>query len=113
MIVRNPETGKLLKNPELFIRRLQHRIAELQHYVRIADNRAYVNRGETILLWDSQALEVKAKGTAGLIKFDVGDIVAHIGTVISAHASKYANGNKESTVHIKLLQTRKMPKDFC
>ena len=110
-MIRNPKTGRFLKNPERYIARLQAQLGgalhQKEHYRRL-----YNESGGSVILNGGGEHTAGCRDGVSLINLEVGDVIARLGRVTSIRASKCENGNKESSMTYKTLQTRKMPRDF-
>ena len=112
MKVKNPRTGKVLKNPERFIGRLQWKLKsekESVDYFRSGANRL---RGEGMVDWAEHTKTQKTNNSNHLFSLNPGDTIAIVGKVLSVKGSKCCAGNEESEIEYTVLQTRQMPQDW-
>lgn len=112
MKVRNPKTGKVLKNPELFIRRLQWELRSEKASVRYFRAETQRLRGKEIVNWTEHTKIQRTSNTNNLFPLNPSDKIAIVGQVVSVKASKCRAGNKESEIEYTVLQTRRMPQDW-
>lgn len=109
MKVKNPRTGRILQNPEKFIRTLQEDLSAAR---RSRDHYKLKLRGEVITFWNSYSAQQRICSSCALIGLNVGDKVAIIGKVTSVKASKCQAGNKESEFEYEVQETRRLPNWF-
>ena len=112
MSVRNPKTGKVLKNPERFIRRLQWDLKSMTESMKYFRSETQRQRGEQMVNWTEHTRSQRAPESDNLFSFNPGDKIAIIGKVISVKGSKCRAGNKESEIEYTVFQTRRMPQDW-
>lgn len=110
--IHNPETGRILKNPEKFIAKLQQKIKFFINQKEFWRKQYNESGGELIVTWKAHNKHIGTGDSHDLFNFNVGDIVAHIGKVTSVKASKCSAGNKESSIEYTVVQTRRMPKNY-
>jgi len=107
-MIRNLKTGRVLKNPEKYIEKLQQRVKFFINQKEFWRKRY----GKVIIRWNERTHTTSLSNGIDLIEINVGDVIANIGKVTSVKASKCDGGNEESSFEYTLLQTRKMPRDF-
>ena len=112
MKVRNPKTGRILKNPERFIERLQADLADQDWRISQLNSQNHRASGEEIVNWVEYTRTQKAPESTALFSFRPGDKIAIVGRIISVKGSKCSAGNKESEIEYTVLQTRRMPEDW-
>ncbi len=114
MAVRNPKTGRVLKNPEKFIEQLQAKlkVEELRGDFQYLQSQQA--RGEEIVTWKEHTKTQSTNSSNHLFSLDPGDMIAIVGRVVSVKGSKCKAGNRESEIEIEyeVLQTRRMPEDW-
>ncbi len=112
MKVRNPKTGRVLKNPELFIRRLQHdlMIAETHSGLLLLQNQKL--KGKVLVEWRDHIKSQHTTNSNNLFALNPGDRIAIVGKVLSVKGSKCSGGNRESEIEYTVLQTRRMPQGW-
>jgi len=110
--VRNPKTGRLLKNPGLFIRRLQCELAAMERSKNYYCSLVSRFRGELLITWNAHEQKQRTVNSDGLYPFNPNDIIAIVGKVLSVKGSKCRAGNKESEIEYTVFQTRRMPQGW-
>lgn len=111
MVIRNPKTRRVLRNPERYIAKLQEQLRCALRYRKFW-LKAYNESGGSVILNGGGQREIRCVVSTCLIDLKVGDVVAEIGRVTSISALKCSVGNEESHLTYKQIQTRKMPRDF-
>lgn len=112
MSVRNPKTGRVLKNPERFIERLQWELESEKESANYLRSETLRFRGKEIVNWTEHTETQRTGTTNNLFSLDPGDIIAIVGKVLSVKGSKCSADNKESEIEYTVLQTRRMPQDW-
>ena len=112
MSVRNPKTGKVLKNPERFIKRLQYELATTRESKNYFCSRINQFHGEILIRWNAHEQKQNTVNSDGLYPLNIGDRIAIVGKVVSVKGSKCRADNKESEIEYTVLETRRMPEDW-
>ena len=112
MSVRNPKTGRVLKNPEKFIEQLQWDLKSVRESVKYFRSETQRLRGEWMVKWIEHTRSQRAPESDNLFSLNPGDTIAIVGKVLSVKGSKCSGGNRESEIEYTVLQTRRMPEDW-